>query len=399
MDRRILHIDMDAFFASVEQVRNPALRDKPLIIGGDKDSRGVVCTASYEARPFGVRSGMPLSQARRLCPHAVFMRGNFEHYRAASERVRTILETVSPLVEMASIDEAYVDVTGSQRLFGGDDAIARHLKSEIARQTRLTCTVAIAPNKLVAKVAAGEAKPDGYCRVGPGGEAAYLRPLPIGKLPGAGPRTCEILEGMGVMTVGALADLPEAALLAAFGAAGYGLREAALGRSTTPVVVESTPKSISRETTFEEDLLDWKGIERILIYLAERAAYALREAGMETRCVTLKVRYADFQTNTFAKTLAEPTNLDRDIVGALEALVPKAKERRARVRLVGAALSSLSFNQHQLHLFGAQASSKWEQVLDSVDRIRDRHGFEVLRSAKSMGLGRRVLLATPSLSK
>lgn len=399
MDRRILHIDMDAFFASVEQVRNPALRGKALIIGGDKDARGVVCTASYEARPFGVRSGMPLAQARRLCPHAIFMRGSFEHYRAASDQVRTVLETVSPLVEMASIDEAYIDVTGSQRLFGGDDAIAHHIKSEIRRETQLPCSLAIAPNKLIAKIASGEAKPDGYRRIGAGEEAAFLRLLAIGKLPGAGPRTCELLEGMGILTIGALADLPEATLLAAFGSNGHALREAALGRSTTPVVPESLPKSISRETTFEEDLLDWRRIERILIYLAERAAYALREAGMEARCVTLKVRYADFQTRTFARTLPEPTSLDGPIVRALEDLIPKAKERRARVRLIGAALSSLSFNQHQLHLFGTRAANKWERVLESVDRIRDRHGFEVLRSAKSMELGRQVQLATPSLSR
>jgi DNA polymerase-4 len=399
MDRRILHIDMDAFFASVEQVLHPELRGKPLIIGGDKQSRGVVCTASYEARPFGVHSGMPMAQARRLCPHAIFLKGSFEHYRAASERVRTILETVSPLVEMASIDEAYIDVTGSQRLFGGDDAIARYIKSEIRRQTQLPCTVAIAANKLVAKIAAGLAKPDGYRRVPPGEEAAFLRPLPLRKLPGAGPRTCAVLEGMGVLTIGALADLPVPTLMAAFGSTGYALHEAAHGRSNTVVEPESDPKSISRETTFEEDLLDWKRIERILIYLAERAAHALREAALETRCITLKVRYADFKTNTFARTLAEPTCLDGDIVRTLEELLPKARERRARVRLVGVALTSLSRNQHQLRLFEGKASGKWERVLESVDHIRGRHGFEVVRSAKSMGLGRRVSLATPSLSR
>jgi DNA polymerase-4 len=390
---------MDAFFASVEQVRNPALRGKPLIIGGAKDARGVVCTASYEARPFGVRSGMPLVEARRRCPQAIFMAGNFEHYRAASEEVHAVLDTVSPIVEMASIDEAYIDVTGSQRLFGGDDAIAHYIKSEIHRRTQLPCTVAIAPNKLIAKVAAGEAKPDGYRRVGAGEEAAFLRPLPLKKLPGAGPRTCEALEALGILTVGALADLPLSTLMAAFGSTGYALHEAALGRSTTPVVPESLPKSMSRETTFEEDLMDWKRVERVLLYLAERATYALREAGMETRCVTLKVRYADFQTNTFARTLPEPSCLDGDIAHALEDLIPKAKERRARVRLIGVALTSLSFNQHQLQLFDRRAGSKWERVLQSVDHIRDRHGFEVLRSAKTMELGRRVRLATPSLSK
>lgn len=398
-DRRILHIDMDAFFASVEQVLNPELQGKPLIVGGDKDARGVVCTASYEARPYGVHSGMPLAQARRLCPHAIFMRGHFEHYREASEKVRAVLETVSPLVEAASIDEAYVDITGSLRLFGGEEAIAHYIKSEIRARTHLPCTVAIASNKLVAKVLSGEAKPDGYRRVETGGEEAFLRPLPLRKLPGAGPRTCELLEGLGVHTIGALAALPLPTLLAAFGPAGYGLREAALGRSTSPVEPDSIPKSISRETTFPEDLMDWNTIERILVYLAERAAHALREAGMETRCVTLKVRYADFKTCTFAHTLPEPTCLDVDIVRVLEKLIPKAKERRARVRLVGAALTGLNHNQHQMRLFDGRRSTKWEKVLHSVDALRARHGFEVMRSAKSMQLGRQVVLATPSLSK
>lgn len=398
-ERRILHIDMDAFFASVEQVLHPELRGKPLIVGGDRDARGVVSTASYEARVFGIHSGMPLAQARRLCPHALFVRGSYEHYREASEQVRAILKTVSPLVEAASIDEAYVDITGSLCLFGGEDAIASYVKTEIRSRTQLPCTVAIASNKLVAKVLSGEAKPDGYRRIENGGERSFLHPLPIRKLPGAGPRTCEVLEGLGVHTIGALASLPTSTLLAVFGPLGYGLREAALGRSTSPVVPDCLPKSISRETTFSEDLMDWTKIERVMIYLAERAAHALREAGMETRCVTLKVRYADFQTLTFAQTLTEPTSLDADIVRVLEELMVKAKERQLRVRLIGAALTSLTYKHHQMRLFEAPRTIKWEKVLHSVDNIRARHGFEVLRSAKSMSIGRRVTLATPSLSK
>lgn len=396
---RILHIDMDAFFASVEQVLDPSLRGKPLIVGGDKDARGVVCTASYEARPFGVRSGMPLAQARRLCPHAIFMRGHFEHYHAASKQVRAVLETISPLVEVASIDEAYVDVTGSQRLFGGDDAIGRYVKSEILRRTQLTCTVAIASNKLLSKVASAEVKPDGYIRIAPGDEAAYLRPLPLRAMPGAGPRTCQALDLLGVRTVGQLADLPLSTLIAAFGPSGYALHEAALGHSSATVVPDSEPKSISRETTFPEDLHDWKKVERVLVYLAERAAYTLREEGMETKCVSLKVRYANFDTSTFASSFTEPTSLDVDIVHALEALLPKAKARPGPIRLIGVALTSLTHNQHQMRLFGARSSVKWERVLESVDRVRGRHGFEALRSAKTMELGKRVELATPSLSK
>ncbi len=400
MERRILHIDMDAFFASVEQVFNPELRGKPLIVGGAAgDTRGVVCTASYEARKFGVHSAMPLVQARRLCPHGIFIRGHFEHYQAASEKIHTILETVSPLVEGVSIDEAYVDITGSRHLFGGDDAIAHYLKTRIREETQLPCTVAVASNRLVSKVAADHAKPDGYRNVAPGEEGAFLRPLPIGKLPGVGPRTQEILEALGVMTIGRLADLPLATLMNVFGASGYALQRAARGMGSAEVVPESLPKSIGRETTFERDLNDWNEVERILAYLTERATYALREQQMETRCVTLKIRYGDFKTNTFAKTLTEPTCIDAEIVDALHGLIPKAKERRTRVRLAGVSLSSLSYNQHQLSLFDRKGKDKWERVLESVDHIRERHGFEFLRFARSMGLGRKVQLATPSLSR
>ncbi|MCP4642666.1 MAG: DNA polymerase IV, partial [bacterium] len=272
MQRRVLHVDMDAFFASVEQVLNPALMGKALIIGGEKsDKRGVVCTASYEARKFGVHSAMPLAQAKRLCPHGIFMRGHFEHYREASEKMHAVLDTVSPHVEMASIDEAYVDVSGSQRLFGGDAAIADYIKTRIFEDTQLACTVAIAPNKLIAKVGSDEAKPDGYLCVGAGEEAAFLRPLVLKKLPGVGPRTRELLESMGVLTVGGLADVPLQTLIQAFGPGGYGLQRAAQGISTSEVVPNGVPKSISRETTFEEDLFDWQRVEQTLIYLAERA--------------------------------------------------------------------------------------------------------------------------------
>ena len=391
---------MDAFFASVEQVRDPSLCGKPLIIGGDaRDSRGVVCTASYEAREYGIHSAMPLVQARRLCPHGIFMRGNFEYYRAASENIREILQTISPLVEMASIDEAYLDISGSQRLLGGDDAIAHHIKSRIRQKIQLPCTIAIASNKLVAKVAVDEAKPDGYLRIEPGAEAAFFRPLPVRKLPGVGPRTRETLESLGVLTIGRLADLPLDTLVGAFGQLAYALQQAAQGISRSIVAPDAPPKSISRETTFEEDLLDWSHMERVLTYLTERAAYALREKGMETRCVTLKVRYSDFKTCTFAKRLPEPTWLDGDLIAALHELLPKAKRRRARVRLVGIGLSLLSYNQHQLRLFGRRMSEKWEQAMAGVDRIRDRHGFECVRFGKSMSLGRRVQLATPSLSR
>lgn len=400
MERRILHIDMDAFFASVEQVRDPSLVGKPLIVGGTKeDTRGVVSTASYEARKYGVHSAMPIVQARRLCPHGIFIRGHSALYQEASAKVREILETISPLVQMASIDEAYVDVSGSQRLFGGDDAIARYIKAAVKRETHLPCTVAITPNKLVSKVASDQGKPEGYVRVAQGGERAYFAPLSVKKLPGIGPKTCEILQSLGVMTAGQLAGLPLQTLMSAFGPMGYALQRTAGGISTSKVESETMPKSIGRETTFPKDLLDWTHIEQILTYLTERSAHALREKGMEARCVTMKVRYADFSTHTFSKTLPEATCLDRDIFAVLAELIPKGKERRVRVRLIGVSLSALNYNQHQLRLFGRVQAEKWERVLEGVDKIRKRHGFEFLRVGKSMALGREVRLSTPSLSR
>ena len=387
MQRRILHIDMDAFFASVECVHDPSLLGKPLIVGGEKDSvRGVVSTASYEARKFGVHSAMPIAQARKLCPQGIFLRGSFHLYREASQRIGAILETVSPLVQMASIDEAYVDVTGSQKLFGGDDAIAAHIKAAIREQTQLPSTLAITPNKLVSKIASDEGKPDGYVRVASGGEAAYLAPLAVRKLPGAGPRTCEVLESLGILTLGQLASVALVSLESVFGQQmAVSLQRSAQGISTSEVETATTPKQISRETTFEQDVLDWARLERVLSYLCERCTFSLREQGLETKRVTLKVRYTDFQTKTFAKTLPQPTCIDRDIVEALKELIPKGKERRARVRLIGVALSSLRFNQHQLMLFGREGNEKWERALESVDGIRGKHGFESLHFGKTLG--------------
>lgn len=391
MPRRILHIDMDAFFASVERVHDPSLRGKPLIVGGDKDStRGVVSTASYEARQYGVHSAMPIAQARKLCPHGIFMRGNFALYRKASRTVRKILETVSPLVQMASIDEAYVDVTGSQKLFGGDDAIAAYIKSQIRKQTQLPSTIAITPNKLVSKVATGEGKPDGYVRVAAGDERAYLAPLPVRKLPGAGPRTCAELEGLGILSIGQLAEVSLVMLERVFGEQmALSMQRAARGISDSKVEGTSRPKSISRETTFEEDILDWGRLEQVLAYLTERCAYALREQGLETKRVTLKVRYGDFETKTFARTLSVATCLDVEIMEALRELIPKGKARRARVRLIGVALSMLSYNQHQLLLFDRTHVEKWEQAMESVDHVREKHGFDALRSGRSLGFNRK----------
>ena len=401
MERRIVHIDMDAFFASVEVARDPSLAGKPLIIGGAwEDQRGVVSTASYEARKFGVHSAMPLARAKKLCPQGIFMRGSYEHYREASAKVRAILETVTPLVQMASIDEGYLDVTGSQRIFGGDEGIADYIKSEIKAQTKLPCTVAISPNKLVSKVASDEGKPNGYVRVASGEERSFLAPLAVRKLPGAGPQTCAALERLGILSLGQLAEANLGMLERAFGhQTAVGLQRRARGVSTSEVEIERAPKSISRETTFPEDVLEWPQVEQTLAYLTERCMYTLREEGLEAKRVTLKVRYSDFETKTFAHTLQEPTAVDAEVIEALRELVGKGKARRARIRLIGVGLDQLRYNQHQLPLFGGKNNEKWEKVLEQADAVRGKHGFNSLRTGKSLGLGREVTLATPSLSR
>lgn len=381
---RILHIDMDAFYASCELARNPSLRGKPLIVGAaPSDLRGVVSTASYEARRFGVHSAMPIAEARRRCPHGIFLRGDHAHYAAMSRRVREILHSVSPTVEMASIDEAYIDVTASQRLFGGDAAIAAHIKGEIRTRLELPCTIAIAPNRLLAKVATNEVKPDGYISIAEGGERAYLAPLPIRKLPGAGPKTCEALERLGLHVIGQLADTAPDFLARRLGeqTAAFLLR-AARGESSAEVETDREAKQISKETTFEKDTRDWAYLEAVLVHLSERCCHTLRARGQSARRVTLKVRYAPFDTKTFATTLPGPTAVDTEILAAVRTLIEKAKVRSAPIRLIGVALGQLGHGDDQLELFEAPRHEKWERVLQQVDELRGKIGFDAVRLGK-----------------
>ncbi len=388
MEPRIVHVDMDAFFASVECAHNPALKGKPLIIGGGpEDVRGVVSTASYEARQYGVHSAMPLAQARKLCPNGIYMRGHYELYAEASQKIQTILMRVSPHVQMASIDEAYIDVSGSQKLFGGDDAIAAFIKDEIRAQLQISCTVAIAPNKLVAKVASEEGKPDGYVRVAAGGEAAFLAPMAIRKIPGIGPRSCALLEGLGLRTVAELARCKLSLLERVCGPQhALSLQQAAQGRGSVLVETATRPKSISRETTFSKDRWDWMEIGAVLSYLTEQCTYTLRKQHLETRRVMLKVRYCDFETKTFAQSLMDATTVDSEIQAVVRALIPKARTRRAPIRLVGVGLSQLQYNQHQLALFGREEAEKWGRVLEQVDTVRNRLGFNAVQMGKSITL-------------
>lgn len=338
--RRILHADLDAFFAAVELKRHPELRGRPVVVGGrgDPRSRGVVSSATYEARAFGIRSGMPLRLARRLCPDAVFLPVDFDAYAEESARFKAVLQEFSGTIEDAGIDEAYLDVSGEPDPM----ALARALKERVRAATGLTCSVGIAPNKLLAKLASDLDKPDGLSVLGEEDIPRRVWPLPAGKLLGVGPKTEARLRELGAATIGDVAGLPLASLIEHFGEArGHYLFDAARGRDDSPLVTHWEPKSVSRNTTFERDTADMGQIERTLLALAEEATAALRAEGKRARRVTVRLRYANFETHTHTISLPAPSDeLPLIRQAALEGLARFARGRK--LRLVGVRLEAFA---------------------------------------------------------
>lgn len=382
--KQVLHVDMDAFFVSIEESRNPTLRGKPVIVGGDPDGRGVVSAASYEARKFGVRSGMALSQAKKLCPQAIFLRGDFERYSLVSRRIFKIVSKYTPDVEMASIDEAYLDLTGFGRLYGHTFGTAQRIKDEIKDRLRLNASIGIGTNKLIAKVASRCAKPNGIMMVFPGYEKAFLSPLSVERLPGVGKNLKEKLISFGVPTIGILATIEKDLLVRTFGKWGLVLHYNANGVDCSPIGGrDSGPKSVSRETTFDEDTIDRKLIFSTLFWLVERTAKSLREENLQARTITLKLRYSDFSTVTRSMTLREGTDVDKKIYRCVEELFRKAWTRRGRVRLLGVCLSNLCSPAWQVNFLDEEKTGKLKSFYQSVDRVRDRYGFNSLRIVKS----------------
>jgi DNA polymerase-4 len=379
--RDILHVDVDAFFASVEQALDPRLRGKPVIVGGNANERSVAASASYPARAFGVRNGMPLAQARRLCPEAVFLPANFEAYLEFSERVRELLLRFAPRVEPASLDDFYLDFTGCRPLHGRPFQAAERMKAVVLAETRLSVTAAVAANKLVAKVASDLAKPDGLIEVWRGCEAAFLRPLPVGRLPGVGPSTEEALRKFNLVTIGQVAEIPPASLEEMFGAWGVALGERARGRDASPVIPEAArPKSIGRESTFPQDTSDRAEVRAMLYSLTERAARQLREEGLLARCVTVRVRYADFQTVTAARTLPALTDQDKVFYEIALEQVERLMIRRMQIRLVGVTLSALApLQERQSDLFAETEFQRRRRFYRGLDKLRDRFGFDIAR--------------------
>jgi len=371
----ILHVDMDAFFVSVELLDRPDLRGKPVVVGGRPDQRGVVSAASYEARKFGIHSAMPLRTAGRLCPHAVFLDGHHEKYGLWSDRVASILGRFSPIVEMVSIDEAYLDLSGTERLHGPPLAAADKLLRTITRETSLPCSGGLATTRLTAKVASDQGKPRGLVWVAPGMEGRFLAPLPIRKIPGIGEVTERALGALGIETVEQLAAHSQEKLEKIFGQWGTALYRKARGGDAYEFLIDAEPKSISHNHTFGEDTTDAAEMESLLSHLSQKACKRLREAGLSARTLTLTIRYAGFDTYTRAKTLAEPAQLDADIFAVFLELFGHHRDPKRKVRLLGVALSSLCHGGQQLDLLEAERREKLEKLTQATDRLRDKFGF------------------------
>jgi DNA polymerase-4 len=405
MIRHILHIDLDAFFVSVEQTFDRTLRGKPVVVGGDPNRRGVVACASYEARVHGLKAGMSLSVAQRLCPHAIFLRGDFSRYRDASARFMDVLAEFTPDVEPLGLEEAFLDLTGFEPLYGPVRETALRIKRRISGELGLTASIGIASSKVVAKVASDLSKPDGLIEVAPGEERTFLAPLSVNKLPCIGPKTERVLKRMGVVTIGELGYLPLSFLRQSFGVHGDVIHQYANGIDNRRLELPAPAKSISRESTFAEDTLDRTFLSATLHYLCERVGGALRSQGKQARCVTLKLRYADFESITRSRTFREGMDADRIIFEVGCSLVDKALEQRAApVRLIGIGVSNLTEGR-QLDMFDPRME-KQRRLNRAVDSIRSKYGFVAVEVGFTLPLREifpidngRYRLDTPSLSR
>jgi DNA polymerase-4 len=382
MPLTILHADLDAFYASVEALDDPSLRGKPVIVGGDPGARGVVSAASYEARRFGVHSAMPLRTAARLCPTGVFLPGRPDRYRDLSRQVMRIFASYTPLVEPISLDEAFLDVTGSLEAFGDGEAIAQRVKDRVRDEVGLVVSVGVASNKLCAKVASDLRKPDALVVVPPGGEAAFLAPLPVSRLWGVGPQARQALADYGVTTIGQLAAMSDATLRRRFGSHGAELAQRARGIDRSAVVPTQAPKSIGHELTFDRDVVDPVRLEATLLDLAESVASRLRAHHLAAGAVQLKLRYEGFETLTRQMSVPHQTRESEPIYAAGVAVLRKTLVRDRAVRLIGLTAINLTDLQ-QLTLF--DAPDKTDRITRSIDAVRERFGDKAITRARLIG--------------
>jgi DNA polymerase-4 len=377
--KTIFHVDMDAFFVSVEELFDPSLKGKAVVVGGERDERGVVSAASYEARKFGVHSAMPLRTAAKKCPHAIFVNGHPERYRECSAKVYEVLNTFSPRVEMASIDEAYLDMTGTDRLHGPPLRAAHALHKKMKADTQLNCSIGIGASRLIAKVSSAKAKPNGVLWVIPGQEAKFLAPLDVRDIPGVGKAMEQNLHSLGIQQVGDLGRLEDEVLEERFGKWGLALAGKARGEDAggwfdTEVGEETDPKSISHEHTFNEDTGRQDQLESTLMRLSEMVGRRLREHGLHARTIQLKLRYKDFTTITRAHSLSAATQLDTEIFTQIRTLFRKNWKPGAQVRLLGVHVSSFEDTAGQISLLEGDRQQRWKQALAAADRLRDKFG-------------------------
>lgn len=384
-DRAIVHMDLDSFFVSVERLRDPRLVGKPVIVGGLSD-RGVVAACSYETRAFGVRSAMPMRMALKLCPDALVLRGDFEAYAQHSDWVTRMIMERAPVVEKASIDEFYLDMTGMERFFGSYQ-FATDLRQKILKETGLQISFGLSVNKTVSKVATNHVKPAGQFQVLAGEEKAFLAPMAVGKIPMIGAVTSQTLRNMGIVHVGTLSQMPLKILERTFGKSGVMLWERANGIDLRPVVPYSEQKSLSKEMTFEQDTTDVRLLHRILGSLTEQLAYDLRKLGQCTSCITVKLRYSNFDTHT--RQISIPASAsDHRLIPAVHELFDKLYDRRLLIRLIGVRFSKLLQGQEQLSLFDDGA--RLVPLYGALDNLRNRYGdFSVLRASGLMERGER----------
>jgi DNA polymerase IV len=395
VNRLYFHLDMDAFFVSVEELFDPALKGKPVVVGGRPNERGVVSAASYAARKFGVHSAMPLRTAYKLCPQAIFVDGHRERYIEYSRKVYEVLQRFSPKVEMASIDEAYLDLTGTERLHGTPLEAAHKLHQAVQAATNLNCSIGIAASRMVAKVASDQAKPNGILWIVPGQEANFLAPLDVRKIPGVGKVTEANLHAVGIRKVGDLAALDEAFLEQRFGKWGLALAGKSHGMDAggwfdTEVGEGGGPKSVSHEHTFSRDTADAGALDAMLVRLSEMVARRLRDHRLYARTVQIKLRYSDFSTYTRARTLERASQIDTEIAAAARALFHKAWTGKS-IRLLGVYAQSLETSEGQTSLLDEPRAEDWRRTLAAVDKIREKYGEDgIISLASGMSAGFRA---------
>jgi len=381
MNRNIVHIDLDTFFVSVERLQNSRLMGKPVLVGGSGD-RGVVASCSYEARQFGIHSAMSVKTARQLCPDAIVVRGDSENYSKYSQMITEIIREEVPLYEKTSIDEFYMDLTGMERFFGCYQ-LACHIRERVIKETGLPISFALSTNKTVSKVGTGEAKPNGHKQIEPGTEKSFMAPLSIKKIPMVGDKTYYLLRSMGVERIHTLQQMPPELLTRVLGENGVVIWKKANGQDDSPVVPYSERKSISTEQTFEKDTIDVQMLKATLVTMAEKLAFQLRTEEKLTGCISIKIRYADF--NTYSQQMRIPyTSLDHVLIEKAKEIFDKLYHKRMMIRLIGIRLSHLVHGSHQYLLF--ENMERQIQLYEAMDKMRQRFGNDAVKRAVGMDI-------------